>query len=205
MVNLNPTSYSVKVILDSPNCRAEEMVYRYINSYTLLLPFVNTIENNKSQISDEINYMSNNYNNMIEIKKLYKCINDNIIDKISNINKPINIPYSLHWINDETNAINFVNRIYNLSKEYFCFLHSGLGNRLFQYCSVYGLAKKNNADFSVFLSTVNFQHKDENENEIYEDFFKLNINERYPMIKTIDPLACFSNFKLKIKYALIIV
>jgi len=122
MVNLESNSYSVKAILDSPNCRAEEMIYRYINSYTLLLPLVNTIENNKSQISEEMSYMNINYNNMIEIKKLYDEINLNIINRVTNIDQPINIPYSLHWISDEINAINFVKRIYNLTKEYFCFL-----------------------------------------------------------------------------------
>ena len=199
MVNLESNSYSVKVILDNPNCRAEEMIYRYIDSYTLLLPFANTVENNKSQISDEINYMNNNYNNMIELRELYNEINVNAITEITNINQPINIPYSLHWINDEKIAINFVKRIYKLTKEYFCFLHSGLGNRLFQYCSVYGLSRKNNATFSVLLSAINFQHTVDSKNEIYQEFFNLNINERYPIIKTIEPLACFDNFEVSDK------
>jgi GR25 family glycosyltransferase involved in LPS biosynthesis len=196
MTNLEPNSYTVKAILDAPNCRAEEMVYRYINTYTLLLPMVNTLENNKSQICEDDKYMNNNYNNMLEIKKLYQESNFNLTP-----NEIITIPYSLHWINNEKNALNFVKRIYRLKKEYFCFLHSGLGNRLFQFCSIYGLAKKNNVDFNILISASNFQHSRNSESEIYHKFFNINMDDKYPypLIKTIEPLQCLENFEVKDK------
>lgn len=184
-------NYTIKVNLSNPNCRAEELVYRYINSYTTLIPLFNTIENNTSNIGNDFEYTNRNYTNMTLIDELYK-INDktNVFD-----DGLIVLPYDLHWISKTRENIdyqvshlsnNFVSRIYGDIKEYLTFMHSGLGNRLFQYCSVYGMARKDNVIFNVFLSAVNFQHFNNSHKDImYLEYFKIPSNEFYPQLQIL--------------------
>jgi hypothetical protein len=172
-------SYTYKVNFDNPKCTPEEMLFRYINSYTLAIPLFNTYENYKSNLSEELEYMNRNYTNMCVINELHKLLNIKELD----IDKDICIlPYDLHFISFSKSVLvhNFVNRIYEDVKEYLIFLHSGLGNRLFQYCFAYSLAKKNNAEFNVFYSTVNFQHNASQ----YLNMFQIPEDEDYPKFAT---------------------
>lgn len=95
-------SYNVKVDLSHPLCKAEELVYRYINSYTTLYPIMNTLENKPSTISNTSGYFSNNYQNMIEI--------DNFIKKPRDYTLKLyyELPYDLHWFGDYEKAKEFV-------------------------------------------------------------------------------------------------
>lgn len=180
MININPDkTYTYKVDFSNPKATTEEMLYRYINSYILILPLFSTYENYKSNISDEYEYMNRNYTNMCMINELYTRID---IKNVS-IDKNIAIlPYDLHFISHNKNSLNenLVNRIYEDYKEYSIFLHSGLGNRLFQYCFVYALAKRNNIPFNVFYSTLNFQYSYNQ----YLDYFHVQKDSSYPQIST---------------------
>jgi GR25 family glycosyltransferase involved in LPS biosynthesis len=151
----------LKVDLSRPNCEAEELVYRYLNSYTILIPFFNTLEESYSNISNNIEYRSNNTENMLLYSKLMIC---GVEPKEFNPEDSYSIlPYNLHWINDQpTNQI-FLDRVYKEHTEFLVFLHSDLADRLFQYCSVYAIAKCFNANFKVFMN---------NENK-YSDFFRI--------------------------------
>jgi GR25 family glycosyltransferase involved in LPS biosynthesis len=180
MININPDkTYTYKADFSNPKAAAEEMLYRYINSYTLILPLFNTYENYKSNLSEEYEYMNRNYTNMCMINELYNRIDitNLFIDKNIAI-----LPYDLHYISYTKSGLNenFVNRIYEDHKEYSIFLHSGLGNRLFQYCFAYALAKRNNTPFNVFYSTVNFQHSYSQ----YLDYFHIQNDSSYPQIST---------------------
>ena len=193
---------TLKANLSNPASTNEEFIYRYINSYTILYPICNTIETNNSQICSDDSYMSNNYRNMINLKK--------IMDKNLNYKFSSNIrliPYNLHWFNNTDNSDKFLQRLLRNRKDFSCLLIGSLENRLFQYCSIYGLSKKYNAYFDVFASNtvINFNFNklelDNNINFKINKFFKLdpkvsnksidlNLHEIPEIRREIDNLLC---------------
>lgn len=185
----------IGIDLTHPLCKSEEMIFRYINSYTFLIPLFNTIENQTSSICNDEEYTNRNYTNMLNLQKL-KLNNYKL-----NYNETHHLPYDLHWINDEQKANFLISQIYKKSSpRFYTFLHSGLGNRLFQFCSIYGLAKKYNVPFDVFAVSQDYQHSsifNSNddikytspfgvlyENCLYSNFFKLDNEFRKFTIRT---------------------
>lgn len=73
------------------NARAEEFVFRYVNTYFSLYPLINTIEKNTSDIQ-----VSNDliYNNMLLINNIFKTID---IKSLPIENKRLELPYDSHW------------------------------------------------------------------------------------------------------------
>lgn len=87
-------SYNVKVDLTHPLCKSEELIYRYINSYTTLYPIINTLENKPSTIANTQDYIANNYNNMLEINRFDNKTRDYTLKYY------YELPYDLHWFGD---------------------------------------------------------------------------------------------------------
>jgi GR25 family glycosyltransferase involved in LPS biosynthesis len=147
------------------NAKAEELVYRYVNTYTSLYPVINTIENYSGDITTSNQHI--NYLNMQNIQIIHSI--PTIIEKIYDVSENIiTIPYHLHWFSDFNKSNIFIK---NLSKPRIIVkLHSGLGNRLFQFASIYSLSKekdytfetihyKNNQHTSFFSEYINVYFK----------------------------------------------
>jgi hypothetical protein len=151
--------------------RSELLIYPLLNSYFPLYPYFNTFENNTSDIRatdfGRINNKDFNIENEDAIRNLHKVLNKTA--KIIN-GTIIYLPNHLHWLKTDEYADKFLQDILNERKELFCFLHSGLGNRLFQFCSVLGMcakeaercinAKNDNTmpTFNILTSSINYQH-----------------------------------------------
>lgn len=85
----------------SENGRAEEFVFRYINTYTMLYPILNTNENFKSNIPQSD--MNLAYKNMLLIDALHSLFRNEKIDKI------IKIPYDRHFFTSTQEIIDEIN------------------------------------------------------------------------------------------------
>lgn len=148
--------------------KAEDITFTYINGYMNLYPYYNTIENYKSDVNQTIEYQNFHFNNMNEIKRLIDVLPNGIIPPPEG--DVVVLPKDFHYIHAGNNAKDFLEYLFNKKKVYMPYLHSGLGNRLFQWCSVYGIARDNDADFRVYSYAKNFQHDSSHEN--YANFFK---------------------------------
>lgn len=126
-------TYVPTFTFDSLLAKSEEFLFRYINGYTFLYPLFNTEENNQSNINTAFEYMNNNYQNMLNINKLNQI-------PPPEYNKIIDIPYNLHWLGDSDKARIFVENIFCTRKYYFSYLYGDLGECLFQYFSIWGMA-----------------------------------------------------------------
>jgi GR25 family glycosyltransferase involved in LPS biosynthesis len=98
-------SYNVKVDLTHPMCKSEELIYRYINSYTSLYPIINTLENKSSTIYNIQCYIDNNLNNMLEISKF------NSKDMNYTFKLYYELPYDLHWFGSYDRAREFLSSL----------------------------------------------------------------------------------------------
>jgi GR25 family glycosyltransferase involved in LPS biosynthesis len=179
--NNDVNNYNVKVDLSHPLCKSEELIYRYLNSYTLLIPMFNTLENFNSSIENNKEYMERNYTNMNILNNIFKL---NYHNSLAFDKEIITLPYDLHYINDFPLQTRLVSRIYKKEKEFLVFMNYGLGNRLFQLLSIYSLSKKYKVNFSVFYSCPNFKYPNNKEASCgYLHVFNI-FNENYPSIKT---------------------
>jgi len=68
------------------------------------------------------------------------------------ISRVVNLPYHLHWLQEHNSPKEFLEWMFHKKKVFYSYLHSGLGDRLFQYCSVYGMARGNKVEHRVFCS-----------------------------------------------------
>lgn len=115
----------------------EEFVFRYINTYTSLYPLINTLENNTSDIQTRDEDF--NYNNMIAITELHKLSIDPPDEEF------VTLDYHTHWFENDIQVDDFL----SFNNEFLVNLNSDFANRLFQFFSVYGIARKNNGSFNI--------------------------------------------------------
>ncbi len=177
---------NLKINLDNPLCKSEEMIYRYLESYTLLIPLFNTLETYNSNIDKDKEYMERNHRNMVILNDIHNMNRDSNITFDNHI--PI-LPYDLHFINNFYLQNRIVSRLYKLEKEFLIFLNNGLGNRMFQFSSIYSLARKNNCKFGIFYSCLDLEYDNNIEaKRNYLDFFRIlksnHLQHHYPILKT---------------------
>lgn len=143
---------------------AEQFVYNYVNTYVSLYPMINTKESGSDiQTNDHLNT-----SNMNLINKFFSTKPD------YTINQPIiEFPEGYHWSNTLSNATHALDITFRIKKILYTYLHSGFGNRLFQYYSAWALARKNNLEFAVLGQATGHQNF---------SYFK----DRFPIFPTKD-------------------
>lgn len=70
----HPEQYTFRPNIDNPRARSEELVYRYLNSYTSLFPLLSYSINCSSTISDSVDYAHLNYKNYTLVRQLMEEI-----------------------------------------------------------------------------------------------------------------------------------
>lgn len=120
----------------------EEFIYRYVNTYFSIHPVIVSIETHSDLRTDTSKNVSNMY--LIE-----EYINQNKDVETDWLDSTVVFPYNSHWFSDISMAKHALEISLGMKKVVYTYLHAGFCNRLFQYYSAWGMAKKHGLDFRV--------------------------------------------------------
>jgi hypothetical protein len=95
MVRMHSNTYEVRVSLDHPRAAAEELIYRYLQSYCSLLPVINVLEMGYSNIAEDPNQVGWNTENMILVNYMFARWKESPVSYSASF--VYELPYDQHW------------------------------------------------------------------------------------------------------------